>query len=115
MEKSMKRKLCEECGGGVSEEVVDFKLYGISIGRFAAEICKKCGEKVFGEDTSDKIDAAIKQKGLWGLSASTKIGRTGTSLSVTINKKISEFMDLQPGEEVLIHPESRKRLVVEIA
>lgn len=111
----MVRKLCEECKGELKRQTVDFKLFEISLGRYPAEVCQKCGEKVFAEDISDKIDAAAKKKGLWGLAATTKIGMSGTSLSLTINKKISEFMDLRLGEEVSIHPESRKRLVVEVS
>lgn len=110
----MKREKCEECGGKIVKKNVEFSLYGESLGFFPAEVCTKCGEEVFDEETSDKIDEVAKQKGLWGLSARTKIGRVGTSIAVTINKQIAQFMQLQKGKEVIVHPQTKKKLMIEV-
>ncbi|MBI4148126.1 hypothetical protein HY490_02440 [Candidatus Woesearchaeota archaeon] len=74
----------------------------------------KCGEELFDEKTSDRIDEVAKKKGLWGLAARTKVGKVGTSIAVTINKSIAQFMNLQKGKEVYVHPESKRKLVIEL-
>ncbi len=63
----MERQKCEECGGKLVKKNVDFSMYGITLGKFVAEVCLKCGEEVFDEKTSDEIDRIAKQKGLFGL------------------------------------------------
>lgn len=110
----MKRETCEECGGKISRKNVDFLLYGEKLGVFPADVCAKCREEVFSEETSDRIDRAAKQKGLWGLSARTRVAQVGTSIAVTVNKQIADFMDLKKGCEVRVHPENKKKLVIEV-
>ena len=110
----MERKICEECKGKIIKKKVEFKLYGETLGKFPAEVCLKCGEKVFDEETSDKIDEIAKKKGLWGLDAQTKINKVGTSIAITINKKIASFTNLKKGEEILIHPENKRRIIIEL-
>lgn len=111
----MERTKCEECGGKIVKKKIEFELYGESLGMFPAEVCDKCGEEIFDEETSDKIDEAAKEKGLWGLGAGTKIARVGSSMAVTINKKIVEYMGLEKGESVFVYPESKRKLVVEVS
>ena len=48
------------------------------------------------------------------MSTHTKINKVGTSIAVTINKKISEFMKLKKGEDVFVYPESKNKLIVEV-
>ena len=104
--------ICER--GKLENKKVDFSLYGISLGRFAAQVCSKCGEIFFSEEVSDEIDNEAKKRGLWGLEAVTKIGKVGNSFDVKINKKIAEFLSLKKGEEVRIYPEGKEKLVIEI-
>ena|SRR3989338_6047687 len=110
----MKREQCEECDGKLIKKSVEFKLYGESVGFFPAEVCTKCGEEVFDEATSDKIDEKAKEKGLWGLGSSAKVTQVGSSIALIINKKIADFLGLKRGEEVYIHPENKRRIVIEI-
>ncbi len=108
----MIRNKCDECRGKLVEKNVDFSLFGVLLGKFPAEVCTKCGEKVFTEATSDRIDAAAKEKGLWGLEAKTTVGKVGDSLDIRINKRIAEFVGLQKGQSVLVHPEGKNRIVI---
>ncbi len=62
----MKGNRCD-CGGEVTNKKVNFDLYGINLGKFEAEICKKCGEELFSEEVSKEIDKSAKKRGLWGL------------------------------------------------
>ncbi len=64
----MQRTKCDECGGKIVKRKVEFKLYDTDVGMFPAEVCTNCGEKCFDEETSDLIDEAAKEKGLWGSS-----------------------------------------------
>ena len=111
----MKRIKCEECGGKIIHKKVDFRMYGISLGKFQAQVCTKCGEEVFTEEVSDEIEAITKKKGLYGLEARTKIGVAGNCLDVRIGKKLAKFLGLKKGEEVTTYPESKDKLVIEIA
>lgn len=110
----MKEK-CYICEQGVLEKKkVDYKLYGVDIGKFNAEVCNKCGEIFFDENTSKKMTEIAKKKGLWGLQAKTKIGQAGTTLDIRLPKKIIEFLDLKKGKEVEIYPEGKNKLVISI-
>src|SRR3989344_4570765 len=104
--------ICEK--GNLKYERVPYKLYGELIGNFDAEVCDKCGEVFFDEETSRKITAATKAKNLWGLGARTKIGQAGSTLDIRLPKKIIEFLKLKKGKEISIYPESKNRLVVEV-
>ncbi len=110
----MKRTKCEECKGKIIRKKVPFKLYGIELGMFTAEICQKCNEEIYDEDTLDKINKAAKQKGLWGLESKTKVGEVGNSLDIRISKKIADFIGLKKGEDILVHPENKKRIVIDV-
>ncbi len=105
---------CDECGGKFIQKEVEFKLYGESLGKFPAFVCMKCGEEIFDEQTSDKIDESAKKKGLWGLGANGKVIRVGSSIALVINKKIAQFLDLKEGGEVHIHPENKKRIIIDV-
>ncbi|MBU4493493.1 MAG: YgiT-type zinc finger protein [Nanoarchaeota archaeon] len=110
----MERKICEECGGKIIHKKVDYILLGQNLGKFPAEVCTKCGEQVFDEDVSGKIDVIAKQKGLWGLQAKTRVGKIGNSFNILINSKIARFLELKKGEEVVVYPESKNKLVITV-
>lgn len=110
----MKRKKCEECGGKITRKLIPFKMYGIKLGDFPAEICDKCKEEVYDEETVGKINEIAKQKGLWGLESRTKVGEVGNSLDIRISKKIAEFIGLKKGEDILIHPEHKRRIIIDV-
>ena len=110
----MERKICEECGGRIEKKPVDYILLGKNLGKFEAEVCTKCGEQVFDEGVSDKIEKRSKELSLFGLHAKVKINQVGNSIAVTITKPISKFLNLKKGKSVLIYPEDKHRLIVEI-
>ncbi|MBW2968681.1 hypothetical protein KY304_02555 [Candidatus Woesearchaeota archaeon] len=110
----MKRKKCEECNGKIIRKKVSFNLYGIDLGKFTADFCPKCNEEVYDEKTLDKINKIAKKKGLWGLESRTKVGEVGNSLDIRISKKIADFIGLRKGEDIIVHPESKKRIVIDV-
>ncbi len=106
---------CYMCGkGNLSEKKVVHKLYGISIGTYPAEVCEKCGEIFYDEETSSKIERDTKAKGLYGLSAKAKVTRIGDSLGITISKPITRFLKIKKGDTALVRPESDRRIVIEL-
>jgi len=48
------------------------------------------------------------------LQAKVKVNQVGNSIAVTITKPISEFLNLKKGKDVLIYPEDKHRLIIEI-
>lgn len=104
--------ICEK--GNLEQKKVPYMLLGEKIGMFDAEVCNYCNEIFFNEETSRKITAATKAKGLWGIGARTKIGQSGSTLDIRLPKKIIDLLGLKKGEDVMIYPESKKRLIVEI-
>src|SRR3989344_3459529 len=110
----MQRKNCEECDGKIEIKLIDYILLGKNLGKFEAEVCSKCGETVFDENVSNKIEQKAKELGIWGLQAKVKVNQVGNSIAVTITKPISEFLNLKKGKDVLIYPEDKHRLIIEI-
>lgn len=84
------------------------------MGLFDAEVCPACGEAFFDEKASEKMDAAAKKAGVWGLEARTKVGQVGNSLDVKINKQLANFMNVKKGDDVRVYPDGKKRLIIEI-
>ena len=111
----MERKICEECHGKIKKKLVDYILLGKSLGKFEAEVCNACGEQVFNENVSEKIEKKAKELGLWGLQARVKVNKVGNSIAVTVTKPISEFLNLKKGKDVLIYPEDKHRLIIEVS
>jgi len=62
----MKNK-CLECGGRIVKKKINYTFLGQNLGRFKAEVCTKCGEQVFSEETAERISEIAKKRGLWGL------------------------------------------------
>lgn len=108
----MERSKCEECGGKIEKKQVDFYVYGISLGKFPAEVCSKCNEEIFDEKTSEKIDSLAKERGLWGLDRKVRIVKIGNSLAVRIPKVISEFLGLKEGKEAIMKP-GKDKIIIE--
>lgn len=105
---------CEECGGKTVRRKVAYAHLGVMLGNFPAEVCGKCGETIFDMKAAKAIERKAKQLGVWGLTARTKIGMSGNSLDVRIDKRIADFMKLKKGKEVTLQPEGRDKLVVYI-
>lgn len=106
----MKCPICEK--GTLKEGKIKESMFGVYLGEFSAEICTECGESFTDSNTTKKIEEIAKKKGIWGLSATTKITKTGNSLAVRIPKKIVEYLKLKVSKEVFVHPEDHK-LVIE--
>ena len=104
--------ICEN--GTLRKGKVEEEMFGVALGRYDAEICDKCGESFLDQDAMHEIEAKAKELGLWGLAKNMKVIKSGNSLSVRIPAKIANFLNLEEGENVLLYPEGKKKIVVEV-
>jgi YgiT-type zinc finger domain-containing protein len=105
---------CVLCEGELKEKIVDYEVYGKTLGKFPAKVCEKCEEKWFDEETSRKIEEAEKKAGLFGLSREGKISYSGNSLIIRIPKDIAKFMNLKKEDHIVMYPEDKDKLSVSI-
>ena len=105
----MKCPICEK--GNLKKRTIKEAMFGIYLGDFPAEVCDTCNESFTDAATTRKIEGAAKKKGIWGLSTTTKITKTGNSLAVRIPKKLAVYLNLKNGEEAYIHPDSNKLII----
>ncbi len=105
---------CVLCGGNLKKKIVDYKVYGKSLGKFPAEVCEKCNEQWFNEETSKKIEQAEKKADLFGLCREGKISYSGNSLIIRIPKDIAKFMNLNKKSQIIIYPEDKNKISVNI-
>lgn len=105
---------CVLCEGNLKNEIINYKVHGMSLGKFPAKVCENCNEKWFDEKTSKKIERAEKKANLFGLSKESKISYSGNSLIIRIPKNIEKFMNLSKNSEVLIYPEDKNKIVISV-
>ncbi len=105
---------CPLCEAELERKKLTYEYADVDLGKFDADVCKECGERFFTEEASKEIDKKAKELGVWGLSATTKVGYSGNSLIIRVSKEIADFMKLEKGEQVVVYPEGKDRLVVEV-
>jgi len=106
---------CALCNGNLKKEIIDYKVYDKSLGRFPAMVCDSCEEQWFDEETSRKIEQAEKEANLFGLHKESKISYSGNSLIIRIPQNIAKFMDLKKESRVMIYPENKNKISVDIS
>lgn len=107
-------KKCPACDrGALKKGPVEEEMFGVKLGKYWAEVCNKCGESFVDEETMRKIEIRAKAVGVWGLAKKTKVIRSGNSLAVRIPAEIAKFAHLAKGIELVLHPEGKKKIVLE--
>lgn len=102
------------CGGKTINKNVEHKEFGILLGIFPASVCEKCNEVYFDEKTAEEIQKKSQEMGLFGLARKVKVAEIGNSIAIRIPKEIGNFMNLKKGKEVIIFPENKHALHVQI-
>ncbi len=102
---------CPSCEGKLRKGNVKEYMFGVYLGEFPAQICDKCNDSYTDSETTKRIQEIAKKKGVWSLSAKTKVTKTGNSLSVRIPKKLADYLKLKSGVEVYVHPDKDKIIV----
>ncbi len=104
--------LCDK--GTLKKGKIEEEMFGISLGKYDAEICDKCGESFLDDVAMKRIESKAKEIGIWGLAKNIKVVRSGNSLSVRIPAKIARFLNIKEGENVILYPEGKTKIVVEV-
>lgn len=111
----MKAERCPVCDkGSLRAAKHDFAMYGVSLGKFPAQVCDACGEAVFSEAVSRRIQQVAKKRGLWGIAKKVKVTYSGNGLTIHVPKALAAFLQLQRGDEVVLRPEGRDRIVIDL-
>lgn len=110
----MERKMrCTNCNmGNYGKKKIPYIFLGEAIGKFEALVCNRCGETLFEPAASDKIEAEVKHRGLWGLRARSKVSEVGNALDVRVPKPLAKFLSLKKGQEVILEPIDKNRLQI---
>ena len=106
--------LCPMCNSTVKKARVKEEYLGHDLGEFDGFICTKCGETLLTEKSVQLAQQKAKELGIFGLSEKTTIAKSGNSLIVRIRKNVADYLGLFEGEEVIVHPEGKKKLVMEV-
>ena len=107
---------CPVCGkGDLRRKRVREEMFGIALGAYDAEVCDGCGEVFFTGESVDQIQARAKELGIWGLASKVKVARSGNSLVVRIPSPLARYLNLRSGQEVLVAPDQKHRLVLDLA
>ncbi len=106
---------CPVCGKGkLRRGKIREQMFGVDLGEYPAEICDACGESFVDQNAMKKIEARAKKLGLWGLAKKVPIAKSGNSLVVRIPSELARFLRLKGGEDALVRPEGREKIVVEL-
>ena len=106
---------CYECEKGqLVRKSVEYKKYGLLIGKYPAEVCTKCGEVFFDSKAVGEIEEKVKNMGLFGLRSKTKVGTSGNALDIKLYKKLIEFLKLEKGQVVEIEPINKHKFEVNV-
>ena len=108
----MKCPICEK--GNLENKKIAYELYGKVVGEFEGEKCNKCEEEFFNEEQEEKIEKKVRAMGLWGLVSHTKARQSGSNLSITIPKKLQQYLNIKKGTELSLVPEDDRSIRVNI-
>jgi len=105
---------CPVCDSKLKKGKVREEYLGHELGEFEGFICTKCGETLLTEKSVIEAQKKAKELGIFGLAEKTTIAKSGNSLMVRIKKKVADYLGLFEGEEVIVYPEGKKKLVVAV-
>lgn len=107
---------CPVCdSGALRTKRVSETMFGVNLGSYEAEVCDECGEVFFTAQSVDKIEAKARELGLWGLASKVKVSRSGNSLVVRIPSPLARYLKIRSGQEVLVAPDKKHTLVLDLA
>lgn len=105
---------CPSCGFKVEKRIVQESYLGHKLGSFEGWACANCGETILTEESATKAFEKVKSLGLTGLSEKTVVTKSGNSLALRLKKKLADFIGVSEGQEVLITPHGKNKLVIEV-
>lgn len=107
---------CPVCDRGtLRAKRVNETMFGVDLGPYEAKVCDSCGEVFFSAQSVDKIEARARELGLWGLASKVKVARSGNSLVIRIPAPLARYLRIRNGQEVLVAPDKKHSLVLDLA
>ncbi len=97
----------------MKRQKVRYAYAGVYLGSFAADVCQRCSEAFFTEDSWRRIEKLARKKGLWGIGRRVKVGYSGHSLIIRIPGKLATAAHLRKGTTVYVQPAGKGKLLVE--
>lgn len=108
-------KECPICGSGrLKKGEIEEEMFGISLGRYDAEICDACGESFVDGATMRMIEEKARELDIWGIAKKIKVVRSGDSLAIRVPLDIAKLFNLREGKEIFLYPEGTTKLALEI-
>ena len=108
-------KVCPVCGKKMLHPAeVREQMFGIDLGTYLGLRCDSCGETFLDGEAMDRVEERAKELGLWGLAVKVKIAKSGNSLGGRIPADLARVLHLRGGEDALVRPDGRERIVVEL-
>ena len=105
---------CPMCNSSLKKGMVKEEYLGHPLGEFEGYICNKCGETLLAQESVEAAQTKAKQLGIFGLAEKTNISKSGNSLILRLKKKLTDYIGVSEGSEVLVHPEGKHKLVIEV-
>lgn len=103
------------CGGKIEWKKDKVIVQGIDCGILDMEFCLKCGEQYLPEESMTLVEKKLKEEGLWGVKRrEVNLWKSGSSVLLRIPKDIAEILSLKPNEKVIIYPEGKKKLIINL-
>ena len=103
--------ICEK--GKMNKKVVDVIRHGMFIGHFKVEVCGHCSEDIYDSKEAAKIEARMKELGLFG-AEKTSVYKIGGNLAISLKASVAKVMGLSKSSKPLIITQAReKRIIVE--
>jgi len=102
------------CGNEATPIKIEYKLYGIVIGKYPGYKCSKCHEEWFDEETVKKIENKVKKLGLFGLEKTMRVSIAGNSLIIRIPRQLAKFTGISVGSIVRLEPERKEKIAVKV-
>lgn len=103
------------CGNKVQWQKEKVVVEGVDCGVLDVEVCSKCREKYFPEETMEIIQEKLKKVGLWGVQRKeVSLWKSGNSVLLRLPKEIAKVLSLKPDQKVRMYTEGKKRLIIDI-
>ncbi len=103
------------CGGRLKWKRGRVVVDEVDCGMLDVEYCQRCGEEYLPDDSMEIVERKLKDKGLWGIQREeVNLWKSGSSVVLRIPKSIAEKFNLKPDEKVIIYPEGKNKLIIQV-
>ncbi|MEK6974242.1 MAG: hypothetical protein AABW41_03340 [Nanoarchaeota archaeon] len=103
------------CGGIIEWKNEKVIIEDIDCGVLDIEICPKCGEKYFPEESMETVENKLKEAGLWGVPRKeVTLWKSGNSVLLRIPGDMAKKLNLKPDEKVTIYAEGKNKVIINL-